>query len=74
LRRNGDELISINSALQNVLREPSIWESGTVTSSTRAHLIKLTQEREITPYRWVHPDDNEWSIGSWLVTTVVIAL
>jgi hypothetical protein len=22
------------------------------------HMIKLTQEREITPYVWVHPDDD----------------
>jgi hypothetical protein len=21
------------------------------------HMIKLTQEREITPYKWVHPDE-----------------
>ena len=21
------------------------------------HMIKLTETREITPYRWVHPDD-----------------
>ena len=23
------------------------------------HMIKLTQEREITPYIWVHPDDDD---------------
>jgi hypothetical protein len=23
------------------------------------HLIKLTQERGITPYVWVHPDEDE---------------
>jgi hypothetical protein len=23
------------------------------------HMIKLTQEREITPYVWVHPDDDD---------------
>jgi hypothetical protein len=23
------------------------------------HAIKLTQEREITPYVWVHPDDDD---------------
>jgi hypothetical protein len=23
------------------------------------HMIKLTQERETTPYKWVHPDDEE---------------
>jgi hypothetical protein len=23
------------------------------------HMIKLTQEREITPYAWVHPDDDD---------------
>jgi hypothetical protein len=23
------------------------------------HMIKLTQEREITPYVWVHPDEDE---------------
>jgi hypothetical protein len=24
-----------------------------------AHMIKLTPEREITPYPWVHPDDDD---------------
>jgi hypothetical protein len=23
------------------------------------HMIKLTQEREITPYVWVHPNDDD---------------
>jgi hypothetical protein len=23
------------------------------------HMIKLTQEREITPYVWTHPDDDD---------------
>jgi hypothetical protein len=23
------------------------------------HMIKLTQKREITPYRWVHPDEDD---------------
>jgi hypothetical protein len=23
------------------------------------HMIKLTQEREIAPYVWVHPDDDD---------------
>jgi hypothetical protein len=23
------------------------------------HMIKLTQQREITPYAWVHPDDDD---------------
>jgi len=27
--------------------------------SPRVHMIKLTQRREITPYKWVHPDDDE---------------
>lgn len=22
------------------------------------HMVKLTEAREITPYRWVHPDDD----------------
>jgi len=22
------------------------------------HMMKLTQEREVTPYVWVHPDEN----------------
>jgi hypothetical protein len=26
--------------------------------SPRVHMIKLTQQREITPYKWVHPDDD----------------
>jgi hypothetical protein len=25
----------------------------------RVHMIKLTQQREIAPYKWVHPDDDE---------------
>jgi hypothetical protein len=27
--------------------------------SPRVHMIKLTQLREIAPYKWVHPDDDE---------------
>jgi hypothetical protein len=27
--------------------------------SPPVHMIKLTQQREITPYEWVHPDDDE---------------
>jgi hypothetical protein len=27
--------------------------------SPPVHMIKLTPEREITPYAWVHPDDDE---------------
>jgi hypothetical protein len=23
------------------------------------HMIKLTETREITPYRWVHPEEEE---------------
>jgi hypothetical protein len=23
------------------------------------HMIKLTHEREFTPYAWVHPDDDD---------------
>jgi hypothetical protein len=23
------------------------------------HMVKLTQEREIRPYPWVHPDDDD---------------
>ncbi len=25
------------------------------------HMIKLTETREITPYIWVHPDEERWS-------------
>jgi hypothetical protein len=27
--------------------------------SPRVHMIKLTQQREIAAYKWVHPDDDE---------------
>jgi hypothetical protein len=27
--------------------------------SLRVHMIKLTQQREIAPYTWVHPDDDD---------------
>jgi hypothetical protein len=32
--------------------------------SPRVHMIKLTQQREIAPYKWVHPDDDErrWKV------------
>jgi hypothetical protein len=23
------------------------------------HMVKLTERREITPYRWTHPDDDD---------------
>jgi hypothetical protein len=25
----------------------------------RVHMIKLTMQREIMPYTWVHPDDDD---------------
>jgi hypothetical protein len=25
--------------------------------ASAVHMIKLTETREITPYKWVHPDD-----------------
>jgi hypothetical protein len=25
------------------------------------HMIKLTETREITPYLWVHPDEERWA-------------
>ena len=25
----------------------------------QVHVIKLTEMREITPYKWVHPDDDD---------------
>jgi hypothetical protein len=28
--------------------------------AARAHMIKLTETREITPYLWVHPDEERW--------------
>jgi hypothetical protein len=28
-------------------------------ASPPVHMIKLTQQREIAPYKWVHPDDDE---------------
>ena len=28
------------------------------------HMIKLTMEREITAYIWVHPDDEEGDISN----------
>jgi hypothetical protein len=30
-----------------------------VARSSPVHMIKLTQQREITPYKWVHPDEDE---------------
>jgi hypothetical protein len=27
--------------------------------SPRVHMIKLTQQREIAPCKWVHPDDDD---------------
>src|SRR4051794_25696686 len=47
-------------------RDTPIWKlesafrcrsCGTKRYKPPVHMIKLTQEREITPYRWVHPDD-----------------
>jgi len=48
-------------------RDTSIWKlegsfrcrsCGTRRYKPPVHMIKLTQEREITPYIWVHPDDD----------------
>ena len=44
-------------------RDTPIWKlEGCRSCGTRrykppVHMIKLTAEREITPYAWVHPDD-----------------
>jgi hypothetical protein len=47
-------------------RETPIWKlepalkcrsCRTPRYSPPVHMIKLTQQREITPYAWVHPDD-----------------
>jgi hypothetical protein len=32
--------------------------AGFRASSPPVHMIKLTKEREIAPYVWVHPDDD----------------
>jgi hypothetical protein len=48
-----------------ILRRP-IWKHEAVLNAGHArgplappvHMIKLTLEREITPYVWVHPDDD----------------
>ena len=49
-------------------RDPPIWKlesafrcrsCGTRRYKQPVHMIKLTQESEITPYRWVPPDDEE---------------
>src|ERR1700704_4924457 len=54
----------------NAIRRPRdtpIWKlegsfrcrsCGTRRYKPPVHMIKLTQEREITPYVWVHPDDD----------------
>ena len=49
-------------------RETPIWKlepalkcrsCRTPRYSPPVHMIKLTKEREIAPYKWVHPDDDE---------------
>jgi hypothetical protein len=49
-------------------RDTPIWKlegsfrcrsCGTRRYKPPVHMIKLTQEREITPYVWVHPDDDD---------------
>jgi hypothetical protein len=35
---------------------PVMW---TPRYSPRVHMNKLTQQREIAPYKWVHPNDDE---------------
>jgi hypothetical protein len=46
------------------LRDTPIWKLETALKCRSCkkgrppvHMIKLTQEREITPYVWVHPDE-----------------
>jgi hypothetical protein len=49
-------------------RNTSIWKleaalkcrsCGTRRYKPPVHMIKLTEEREITPYVWAHPDDDD---------------
>ena len=28
------------------------------------HMIRLTEEREITPYVWMHPEEERWLVAS----------
>jgi len=42
--------------LENSLRCRSC---GTRKYRPPVHMIKLTTEREVTPYKWVHPDEDE---------------
>ena len=48
------------------LRDTPIWKlkrsfrcrsCGTRRYTSPVHMIKLTEAREITPYVWVHPDE-----------------
>ena len=48
-------------------RDTPIWKlegsfrcrsCGTRRYRPRVHMIKLTERQEITPYKWVHPDDD----------------
>jgi hypothetical protein len=65
-------------------RDTPIWKLGpalkcrscrTTRYSPPVHMIKLTQQREIASYAWVHPDDDELRLpftsraieaGDWL--------
>jgi hypothetical protein len=49
-------------------RDTPIWKleaalrcrsCGTHRYRPPVHMIKLTKQRQITPYKWVHPDDDE---------------
>ena len=51
----------VRLALSSALGErPLEWAAGNVSgrlSEFDLHMIKVTATREITPYRWVHPDE-----------------
>ena len=38
---------------------PSLQERS--IGARRLDMIKLTETREITPYLWVHPDEERWA-------------
>jgi hypothetical protein len=44
-----------NTVEVGALAQMSILPEGPICAPV--HLIKLMVEREITPYRWVHPDE-----------------
>jgi hypothetical protein len=64
-RRANRDWLAANGCLVEPPHNTPIWKLEAALKCKKGryaptvHMIKLTKEREIAPYAWVHPDDDD---------------